>query len=85
MHDRAKVSPVRPVPADVLGVRARDPIELIRPVTNILPLTLLNDALREISVQGATIWDVRTQILGLLIWTLAGFILAVRLFRFEKF
>jgi len=59
--------------------------ELIRPVTNILPLTLLNDALREISVQGATLWDVRTQILGLLIWTLAGFILAVRLFRFEKF
>jgi ABC-2 type transport system permease protein len=59
--------------------------ELIRPVTNLLPLTLLNDALREISVQGATLWDVRTQILGLLIWTLAGFILAVRLFRFEKF
>ncbi len=40
---------------------------------------------REISVQGATIWDVRTQILGLLIWTVAGFIVAVRLFRFEKF
>src|SRR5207237_655581 len=59
--------------------------ELIRPVTNILPLTLLNDALREISVQGATIWDVRTQILGLLIWTLAGFILAVPLFPFAKF
>jgi ABC-2 type transport system permease protein len=58
---------------------------IIRPVTNVLPLTLLNDALREISVQGATLWDVRTQILGLLIWTLAGFILAVRLFRFEKF
>jgi ABC-2 type transport system permease protein len=59
--------------------------EVIQPVTNVLPLTLLNDALREISVQGATLWDVRTQILGLLIWTLAGFILAVRLFRFEKF
>ena len=29
--------------------------ELIRPVTNWLPLTLLNDALREISVQGATL------------------------------
>jgi len=28
---------------------------------------------------------VRTQLLGLLIWTVAGFILAVRLFRFEKF
>ncbi|MEK6207731.1 MAG: ABC transporter permease [Chloroflexota bacterium] len=59
--------------------------ELIRPVTNVLPLTLLNDALREISVQGASLWDVRTQILGLLIWTALGFILAVRLFRFEKF
>jgi ABC-2 type transport system permease protein len=59
--------------------------EVIQPLTNVLPLTLLNDALREISVQGATLWDVRTQILGLLIWTLAGFILAVRLFRFEKF
>jgi ABC-2 type transport system permease protein len=59
--------------------------ELIRPVTNVLPLTLLNDALREISVQGASLWDVRTQILGLLVWTVLGFILAVRLFRFEKF
>jgi ABC-2 type transport system permease protein len=59
--------------------------ELIRPVTNILPLTLLNDALREISVQGATLWDVRPQILGLLIWTALGFLVAVRLFRFEKF
>jgi ABC-2 type transport system permease protein len=59
--------------------------ELIRPVTNVLPLTLLNDALREISVQGATLWDVRTQILGLLVWTALGFVLAVRLFRFEKF
>jgi len=59
--------------------------ELIRPVTNLLPLTLLNDALREISVQGASLWDVRMQIVGLLVWTVFGFILAVRLFRFEKF
>ncbi|TMC72726.1 MAG: ABC transporter permease [Chloroflexi bacterium] len=58
--------------------------EAIRPLTNLLPLTFLNDALREISVQGATLWDVRMQILGLLVWTVLGFILAVRLFRFEK-
>jgi ABC-2 type transport system permease protein len=58
--------------------------EAIRPITNLLPLTFLNDALREISVQGATLWDVRTQILGLLVWALLGFVLAVRLFRFEK-
>jgi ABC-2 type transport system permease protein len=59
--------------------------EAIRPITNLLPLTFLNDALREISVQGATLWDVRVQIAGLLVWTVVGFILAVRLFRFEKF
>jgi ABC-2 type transport system permease protein len=59
--------------------------EAIRPITNLLPLTFLNDALREISVQGATLWDVRMQIVGLLVWTVLGFILAVRLFRFEKF
>src|SRR6266513_5718474 len=59
--------------------------EAIRPITNLLPLTFLNDALREISVQGATLWDVRTQILGLVVWIVLGFLLAVRLFRFERF
>jgi ABC-2 type transport system permease protein len=59
--------------------------ELIRPVTHLLPLTFLNDALREISVQGATLWDVRTQLLGLVVWTAIGFALAVRFFRFDRF
>ena len=59
--------------------------EVIRPLTNLLPLTFLNDALREIAVQGATLWDVRTQILGLVVWIVLGFLLAVRLFRFERF
>ena len=59
--------------------------ELIRPITNALPLTFLNDALREISVQGASLWDVRSQILGLLVWTVIGFILAIRFFRFDRF
>ena len=59
--------------------------EVIRPVTNVLPLTFLNDALREISVQGATLWDVRLQLLGMLVWTAIGFALAVRFFRFDRF
>lgn len=59
--------------------------DVIRPITNLLPLTFLNDALREISVQGATLWDVRLQILGLLVWTAIGFVLAVRFFRFDRF
>jgi ABC-2 type transport system permease protein len=57
---------------------------VIRPITEVLPLTYLNDALREISVQGASLWDVRDDVLGLLVWTVVGFVLAVRLFRFDK-
>jgi ABC-2 type transport system permease protein len=58
---------------------------IIRPITNLLPLTFLNDGLREISVQGATLWDVRMQILGLLVWTAIGLVLAIRFFRFDRF
>lgn len=56
---------------------------LIRPVADLLPLTLLNDALREISTQGASILDVRAQVLGLVAWAVVSFAVAVRLLRFE--
>ena len=56
---------------------------VVRPLTNLLPLTFLADALREISTSGATLWDVRGAVLGLLVWSAIGFALAVRLFRFE--
>jgi len=59
--------------------------DVIRPITERLPLTILNDALREISVQGATLWDVRLNLLGLLIWTLVGYLLAIRFFRLDRF
>jgi len=59
--------------------------EVIRPLTERLPLTILNDALREISVQGATLWDVRLNLLGLVAWTIVGYLLAIRFFRFDRF
>jgi hypothetical protein len=58
--------------------------KVIRPIPKLLPPTFLNDAPREISVQGATLWDVRGQPLGLLVWTAIGFLLTVRLFRFDR-
>jgi ABC-2 type transport system permease protein len=58
--------------------------EVIRPVTQYLPLTLMNDALREISAQGATLWDVRMPIVGMLAWGVAGFFLAVRLLKLRE-
>lgn len=59
--------------------------DVIQPFTERLPLTILNDALREISVQGATLWDVRLNLLGLLAWTVFGYLLAIRFFRFDRF
>src|SRR5207244_12659073 len=32
--------------------------DAIRPITNLLPLTFLNDARRDITLQGALLWDV---------------------------
>lgn len=58
--------------------------DVIEPFTAWLPLTLLNDALREISTQGAGLWDVRVQIAGLFAWSVIGFLLAVRLLRLES-
>ena len=56
---------------------------VVRPLTSLLPLTFLADALREISTTGATLWDVRGAVVGLVAWALMGFVLAVRLFRVE--
>lgn len=58
--------------------------DLIEPITGFLPLTLFNDALREISAQGASLWDVRAQLLGLVVWGVLGFLLAVRLLKLRE-
>lgn len=57
--------------------------EFLRPVTDVLPLTFLNEALREVSAQGATLVDVRGDILGMIVWSVIGFAVALRLFRFQ--
>ena len=56
---------------------------VVRPLTNLLPLAFLADALRSIGTTGATLWDVRGALIGLLAWAAIGFVLAVRLFRFD--
>lgn len=58
--------------------------ELIKPLTNYLPLTFLVDGLREIGVQGASVWDVRAQIVGLVAWAVVSFVVAARLLRLRE-
>lgn len=55
----------------------------LRPITDYFPLTFLADATREIGTQGAHLWDVGVQVLGLAVWAVLGFVLAARLFRVE--
>jgi ABC-2 type transport system permease protein len=55
----------------------------LRPIADYLPLTFLNDALRDIATTGATLADVGGQILGLVVWAVVSFIAAYRLFRLD--
>jgi len=55
----------------------------LKPIADYLPLTFLNDALRDIATTGATLGDVGGEIVGLLIWSVVSFVLAYRLFRLD--
>jgi ABC-2 type transport system permease protein len=57
--------------------------EWLQPVSRILPLTYLNEALRKISFEGASIFDVWYDILILLIWGVIVYAVAVKVFRWE--
>lgn len=55
----------------------------MQPVSRALPLTYLNDALREIAFEGASLWDVKMDIGILLLWGVAGYFVASRVFKWE--
>ena len=55
----------------------------LRPIAEVLPLTYLNDALRAVATQGATIDRILPQLAGLAVWAVISFVLAFRFFRLE--
>lgn len=55
----------------------------LQPVTRILPLTFLANALRSISLDGSSLWAVRSDLLGLGVWLVIALVLATRLFKWE--
>ena len=52
-------------------------------VSGFFPLTYLIDSLRNISVQGRHLFDVRVQLLGITVWLVLCVVLASRLFKAE--
>jgi ABC-2 type transport system permease protein len=55
----------------------------LQPIINFLPLTHLNDALRQIINNGASLAAVQSDLLILLAWTVVGLVLATRAFRWS--
>ncbi|HEY6736330.1 MAG TPA: ABC transporter permease [Candidatus Saccharimonadia bacterium] len=56
---------------------------LLERLTGFLPLTYLADGLRHVANDGASLWAVRGDVLGLVVWGIVSAVIAVRLFRWE--
>ncbi len=55
----------------------------LQPISNALPLTHLNTAMRNVAFEGQNLWDVRSEIGILLLWGIAVYILAIKVFKWE--
>lgn len=55
----------------------------MQPISRALPLTYLNDALRAVAFEGASLWAVRMDIAILLLWGFIGYFVASKLFKWE--
>lgn len=55
----------------------------LQPISNALPLTHLNTAMRSVAFEGQNLWDVRWEIGILLLWGIAVYIIAVKVFKWE--
>ena len=57
--------------------------DFLQPVIQALPLTHINDALRQVINNGASLASVQSDVYILLAWTIAGLLLASRAFRWS--
>lgn len=55
----------------------------LQPVCKVLPLTHLNQAMRDVAFEGAHINDCMPQIMVLLAWGVAAYAVAIRVFKWE--
>lgn len=55
----------------------------LKTITDFFPLTYLSDVMHQIANEGATLLQVRGEIIGMLIWGVVIFVLAINLFRWE--
>ena len=57
--------------------------EFLRSITQFMPLTYVNEALRGVMNEGSALTDLGPQLLGMGVWAVITFVIAVRLFKWE--
>ena len=57
--------------------------DFLASITQFMPLTYVNEALRAIVNQGAGLLSLGPQLLGMAVWMVITFVPAVRMFRWE--
>ncbi len=55
----------------------------LQPISKVLPLTHLNNAMRSVAFEGLNLWDVRFEIGVLLLWGIVVYAVATKVFRWE--
>lgn len=55
----------------------------LQPISNALPLTHLNSAMRSIAFEGQSLWAVKTEIGVLLLWGIVVYAIAIKFFKWE--
>ncbi|PIZ00977.1 hypothetical protein COY62_00595 [bacterium (Candidatus Howlettbacteria) CG_4_10_14_0_8_um_filter_40_9] len=55
----------------------------LQPVSRALPLSYMSDALRKVISEGVSLYTIRIDLLVLLVWGIAGFLIAARTFKWE--
>lgn len=55
----------------------------LQPISKVLPLTYLNDAMRQVAFEGASLFDVRGEIFILLAWGVFIYAVAIKIFKWE--
>lgn len=55
----------------------------LQPISNALPLTHLNTAMRKVAFEGQNLWNVRTELGILFLWGLVLYIIAIKVFKWE--
>ena len=55
----------------------------LQPIIKFLPLTAVNDAMRNVAFEGASLWSCWEQILILLAWGIIIYVITAKVFRWE--